>query len=346
MDSFELPFATKEPVRSLSPRLSGVVVTVTLNPALDLFSSVDAIEPWRKLRCDGPDMSPGGGGVNVAQGVVALGGRARAVIALGGHVGRLLADSIDPRIGVRRVDVAHPTRQNFCMTERSTGQQFRFIHRGARMTPDEWARCLQTTVSEAADASCVVISSSMPSGLPEHAIPTLIARLQAFDIPVIVDTSGPCLLQAIHADTTLVKPSVNELCGIVGHELCGIDDYEAAARRLLDNGHCQTLAISLGADGALFVPRDDTSFTVAAPRVDVAGTSGAGDAMVAGLALCLARHESLASAARYGVACGTAAVLKAGSELLHPDDVDRLLDLTTIEPFSPVATNGLHPGHH
>ena len=346
MDSLELPFATRESVRSPSPRLSGVVVTLTLNPALDLFSSVETIEPWRKLRCDGPDMSPGGGGVNVAQGVVALGGQARAVIALGGHVGRLLADSIDPRIRVRRVEVAHPTRQNFCMTERASGQQFRFIHRGARMTPDEWARCLQATVSEAAGAGCVVISSSMPFGLPAHAIPTLIARLRAFDIPIIVDTSGPCLLEAIQAETTLVKPSVNELCGIVGRELCGIDDFEAAARHLLDNGHCQTLAISLGADGALFVPRDDTSFTVAAPPMHVAGTSGAGDAMVAGLALCFARHESLANAARYGVACGTAAVLKAGSELLRLDDVERLLDLTTLETLGPAAGEERHPDHH
>ena len=346
MDPSELPLARKESVRSRSPELSGVVVTLTLNPALDLFSSVETIEPWRKLRCDGPDMSPGGGGVNVAQGVVALGGRARAVVALGGHVGRLLADSIDPRIRVRRVEVAHPTRQNFCMTERATGQQFRFIHRGARMTPEEWARCLQATVSEAADASCVVISSSMPFGLPTQAIPTLIARLRAFDIPVIVDTSGPCLLQAIQADATLVKPSVNELCGIVGHELCGIDNYEAAARDLLDNGRCQTIAISLGADGALFVPRDDTSFTVAVPPVHVAGTSGAGDAMVAGIAHCFARQESLANAARYGVACGTAAVLKAGSELLHLDDVERLLDLSKLEIFSPAAANTLHRDDH
>ncbi len=346
MNSIALPSATNTRVRGLSPWLAGVVVTLTLNPALDLFSSVETIEPWRKLRCDGPDMSPGGGGVNVAQGIVALGGRARAVVALGGHVGRLLADSIDPRISVRRVDVAHPTRQNFCMTERASGQQFRFVHRGARMTPDEWARCLHATISEAADASCVVISSSMPFGLPTDAIPTLITRLRAFDIPVIVDTSGPCLLQAIQADTTLVKPSVNELCGMVGRELCGVDDYEAAARHLLDDGRCQTLAISLGADGALFVPRDDTSFTVAVPAVPVAGTSGAGDAMVAGIAVCLARREPLTYAARFGVACGTAAVLKAGSEILHRDDVERLLDLTTIGTLRPAAINALHPDHH
>lgn len=338
MDDSQLPLAAPESVQRLSPRPCDVVVTLTLNPALDLFSSVETIEPWRKLRCDGPDMSPGGGGVNVAQDVVALGGEARAVIALGGHVGRLLADSIDPRIGVTCVDVAHPTRQNFCVTERATGQEFRFIHHGALMTPSEWTRCLQATVSEAAGAGCVVISSSMPFGLPTNAIRTLIARVRAFDIPVIVDTSGPCLLEAIQADTTIVKPSLNELCGVVGHELCGMDDYEAAARHLLANGHCQTLAISLGDYGALFVPRHDTSFTVTAPPVHVSSTSGAGDAMVAGIALCLARQEPLANAARYGVASGTAAVLKAGSELLRLDDVERLLDLTTLETFSPVAS--------
>ena len=78
--------------------------------------------------------------MNVARGVVALGGEARAVIALGGHVGRLLADSIDPRIGIRRVDIAHPTRQNFCVTERASGRQFRFVHRGSLMTAGEWGQ--------------------------------------------------------------------------------------------------------------------------------------------------------------------------------------------------------------
>lgn len=308
----------------------GSIVTLTLNPALDLFSSVETIEPWRKLGCDGPVMFPGGGGVNVARSVVALGGRARAVIALGGHVGRLLADSIDPRIGITRVDIAHPTRQNFCVTERASGQQFRFVHRGALMTAGEWARCLEATVDEAVDATCVVISSSMPSGLPTEAIPTLIARLRAFDVPIIVDTSGPCLLQAIEVETTLVKPSVNEFCGVVGRELSGIDEYEAVARRLLEHGRCETLAISLGADGALFVPRNGTSFSVGAPPVHVAGTSGAGDALVAGMAVRLARGDSLADAARYGVAAGTAAVLKSGSDILHLDDVERLLELTSV----------------
>lgn len=309
------------------------IVTLTLNPALDLFSSVETIEPWRKLACDGPEMSPGGGGVNVARCVVALGGEALAVIALGGHVGRLLADSIDPRIAVTRVNVAHPTRQNFCVTERASGQQFRFVHRGARMTTSEWTRCLEATVAEAAGASCVVISSSMPSGLPADAIPTMIARLTAFAIPVIVDTSGPCLLQAIQAETTLVKPSVNEFCGVVGRQLSGIEEYESAARGLLAHGRCEILVISLGADGALFVPRSGDSFAVAAPPVSVAGTSGAGDALVAAMAVRMARGDSLVDAARYGVAAGTAAVSRSGGDLVRLEDVERLVALTAVSAF-------------
>lgn len=313
----------------------GAIVTLTLNPALDLFSTVETIEPWRKLRCNGPEMVPGGGGINVARDVVALGGTARAVVALGGHVGGLLADSIDPRIGVTRVGVAHPTRQNFCVTERASGQQFRFVHPGATMTADEWERCLAATVSEAVLASCVVVSSSMPAGLPADAIPALIGRVRALDVPVIVDTSGPCLLQAIDADTTFVKPSVNELSNAVGRELSGVDDYEAVARQLLAGGRCAILAISLGADGALFVPRSGESFFVNAPTVDVAGTSGAGDAMVAGMAVCLSRGKSLEEAARYGVASGTAAVLRAGSANIRLDDVERLLERTTVRAFAP-----------
>src|SRR4051794_7578005 len=104
------------------------VVTLTLNPALDLSTSVDVIEPWRKLRCHDPHLDPGGGGVNVARVVHELGGQCVAVVALGSHIGSVVASSLLRQgVRLRRVAIRSTTRQNFAVTEMSTGKQFRFV---------------------------------------------------------------------------------------------------------------------------------------------------------------------------------------------------------------------------
>lgn len=289
------------------------------------------IEPWRKVRCDGPRMNPGGGGVNVARAVLELGGDPLAVVALGGHVGSLLADSLRRSgVALHRISARGATRQNFAVTERTSGKQYRFVHGGARMSFAEWTRCLEATVEAAAHAACVVASSSLPPGVPVDAFAVLASRLEPLGIPIIIDTSGPALLAAMKAPVDLVKPSVNELRAVAGRALTCNEHYEAAARALLRSGHCKTVAVSLGGEGALFVPRDDDSFVVRAPEVRAVSTTGAGDSMVAGIAMSLARGDTLIDAARLGVAAGTAAVLAQGTGLCRRDDVLSLLAHTMV----------------
>jgi 6-phosphofructokinase 2 len=308
-----------------------LIVTLTLNPALDLSTAVDTIEPWRKMRCDAPRVDPGGGGVNVARALLEIGGDPLAVVALGGHVGSLVASALRrDGIPIRRVPVRGGTRQNYAVTERSTGNQFRFVHSGPPMSAREWGRCLEATVDASRDASCVVASSSLPPGVPDDAFTTLASRLERLGVPLIVDTSGAALRSAVRAPVTLVKPSINELRALVGSELTTLDEYETAARLLLDSGLCTTIAVSLGAEGALIVPRLAASFVVHAPHVTPVSSIGAGDSMVAGLAFGIARGQTLQTAARFGVAAGTAAVLAEGTGLCTLSDIERLLPEVTV----------------
>jgi 6-phosphofructokinase 2 len=320
------------PRSDLLPGLAaGKIVTLTLSPALDLSSSVEVIEPWRKMRCETVTVHPGGGGINVARAVRALGGQTLAVVALGGHVGSQLAKAMRrSEIPLRRVSVRVETRQNYAVTERSSSQQFRFVHPAGRMSPAEWEKCLDATVENARHASVIVASSSIPDGAPPDAFAMLADRLAPLGVPCIVDTSGPALLSALTAAIAFAKPSVNELRAITGESLTNNADYERAARHLLDDGRCQLLAISLGAEGALFVPRTGDAFVVRAPKVQFISTSGAGDSMVAGMAMAIARGDTLIDTARFGVAAGTAATLAPGTTLCRPEDVARLLPLTTV----------------
>src|SRR5215207_9826896 len=105
-----------------------MIVTLTLNPAIDVCAAVPALEPERKLHCTDAETSPGGGGVNVARAIHRLGGIATAVFPCGGSTGALLCELLDAE-GVTIVPVAASgiTRENFAVTELSTGRQYRFV---------------------------------------------------------------------------------------------------------------------------------------------------------------------------------------------------------------------------
>ncbi len=310
------------------------IVTLTLNPALDVSMSADAIEPWRKVRCGNPDLRPGGGGVNVAQVVQELGGEVFAIVALGGHVGSLHADAMR-QLGLpfRRVPIRAGTRQNFAVTDRSTGRQYRFVYEGARLSPSELSRCLDATIEAAAGAAAVVASGSVPPGVAADIFGPLARRLSKIGTPLVVDTSGPALTAALRADVLMVKPSVNELATAVGRTLGDVADLERGARSLMsEGGGAEIMVISRGADGAFVVPRDAAAFVVEAPAVQVAGTTGAGDSMVGAMVMALTRGDSLVDSARLGVAAGTAAVMTVGSSLCARADVLGLLARTIVKP--------------
>jgi len=310
------------------------IVTLTLNPALDLSTSVGWLEPWHKLRCDTIRMDPGGGGVNVARVVKELGGSPIAVVALGGHVGSLLADSLRRSdIDLRRVNVRGVTRQSFSVTARASGEQYRFVAPGAAMTAREWQRCIDATLEAAVGASFVVASSSLPVGVPDDFFVTLANRVDSLGVPLIVDTSGPALERALTANLAFAKPSVRELRMLAHVEVDNVTGYEMAARKVLAASRCETLVVSLGDAGALVVPSDGPSFIVHAPESRIVSAIGAGDSLVAAMALSLARGADLRDAARFGVAAGTAAILREGTSLCCREDVERLLSQTTITEF-------------
>ena len=317
---------------------SAHIVTLTWNPALDVTTAVEQLEPWRKLRCDPATIEAGGGGINVARAVRALGGTAVAVAALGVSARPVVEDDL-ARAGVelRAVPIGARTREDWSVTDRRTGAQYRFIQPGPQLTTGEWQRCIDESLAAARGAACFVISGSVPDGVPSSAITSLVTRLAAERLPVIVDTSGAGLIGALAGPATLVKPSVDELVAAAGHALADITARDAAARRLLESGGCRALVVSMAADGALLVTRDEPTCVIEAPRVDAISASGAGDSMVAAMALTLAAGLPLIDVARYGVAAGTAAVLGPGTALCHLDAVRALVERVRVSELATVT---------
>ena len=153
-------------------------------------------------------------------------------------------------------------------------------------------------------------------------------------MPVIVDTSGPGLVSALSAPVALVKPSVDELVAAAGCPLPDLATREQAAHQLLQTGACTALVVSMGADGALLVQRDGPTWLVETPPVEPVSSSGAGDSMVAAMALSLAAGLPLIDVVRYGVAAGAAAVLAPGTALCHLDDVVALVPLVQVRSLA------------
>ncbi len=310
--------------------MSHSIVTLTLNPALDISSSADIVIPNHKLRCSNPVYEPGGGGINVARVVRRLGEQALAVVPLGGGAGqRVEALLADEGIPLHAVTIEAETRESITIGVDATEDQFRFVFPGPSLSQSELEICEQALVDEAKAALCVIISGSLPSGVPANALASLVEAVSPAS--VIIDTSGEALTAALQSGAFLVKPSARELAAIVGRELPTEIEVIEAAKSVLRDSQVENLVVSIGAGGAIALGRDGSFLRLRAPAVRVASAVGAGDSMVGGIAVGLARGLSLPEALKLGIAAGTATVLTSGTNLCDPDAVASLLPLVAVD---------------
>ncbi len=246
--------------------VKGPIVTLTLNPALDISSSVEVVAPMDKLRCAAPTTEPGGGGINVSRVCQRLGADTVAIAAVGGaggdRFGRLLADEMIPFVAL---PIDGETRDSFTVIETSTGQQYRFVFPGPEIDADQLVRAGQLMAEVATNSPVAVMSGSMPK-FPAGSIQQLIGMLG--ETKVIIDTSGAALVDALGSSAAVVKPSARELASVVGRHLGDERAIEAAAREILAESQVGALLVSIGAGGAFLCTADDV-VRFRAPSVQV-----------------------------------------------------------------------------
>ncbi len=300
------------------------IVTFTINPSIDTSVRVEQVIPERKLRCRVPRSEPGGGGVNVSRAVQILGGRSTAVFAAGGPFGALLESLLEQEsVACLAVPIAGSTRENFTVYEESSGQQFRFGMPGPKLEDGEWKKCLQVLSSMEPTPDYLVASGSLSPGVPADFYAQVANRARKRGIRLIVDTSGEPLQHAAKAGVFLLKPNLRELEVLSGEKIGDDSQIEAAAEKWVREGGCEAIVVSIGAGGAFLVSREGAE-RLPAPTVPIESKVGAGDSMVAGIVLSLARGGSLIEAVRFGVAAGAAAVMTPGTELCRLEDAERL----------------------
>ncbi len=301
----------------MEPRL----ITLTLNPALDLAADADAVVPTHKIRMHHEHADPGGGGVNVARVLHQLGGDTLAILAAGGAPGRVLEELLD-EAGVKRrsVLIRGRTRVSLNVQDASTGLEYRFVPEGPTLTTAEFQACLATIGQEPGE--WLIASGSLPNGVPDDTY-AQVARIAAGKGQrFVLDTSGAALAAALEqGGCELVKPSLGELEHLVGRPLKGPVEQDWHAMALVRRGATRMVALTLGVEGALLATPDGV---IRMPAMDVPMHSsvGAGDAFLAATSLALARGATPTEALAWGTAAGAATVACAGTARLRRVDVE------------------------
>lgn len=308
-----------------------MIVTLTMNPAIDISTSVEEIAPYRKLRCTDVKRDPGGGGINVARVVRRFGAEVTAIYPAGGTIGQLLRQLVDKEgIASHTIPVAEDTREDFTAYERQSGHEFRFVLPGPRLDVPEWMACLDA-ITDAPEPSFLVMSGSLPPGVPDDFYVRAARIARDRGARVAIDTSGKPLQAALAAGVVyLAKPNRRELQEFAGHPLEDQATQVAAARHLIARGQCEVVALTLGDQGGILVTRDGV-WRGSTPPVKPVSTVGAGDSFLGAMVVRLDRGDSVVDAFRYGLAAGSSALMTAGTELSQIDNAEKLLPKINIE---------------
>lgn len=312
------------------------IVTITLNPAVDLSTSVERIIPVAKLRGTSQRRDPGGGGINVARVIRRLGGDVSAIYPIGGTTGDLLRKLLEREsVPSRTFAIAEETREDFFVNEISTRQSYRFILPGPQLNEREWRECLQLLSAITPFPRIVVASGSLPGGVPDDFYARVARIAKERGAKMILDTSGQALATAVAEGVDLIKPNLREMRELTGREPAGAAEWEAAARALVNGGKVAVVALTMGHLGAAMVTKDRVLRAQPLPITPLSAV-GAGDSFLGALIWQLASGADLEQCFRQAAAAGAAALLHPGTELCLPDDIKQLAQqvMLTAEPLA------------
>ncbi|MGA4952023.1 1-phosphofructokinase [Streptomyces lydicamycinicus] len=254
-----------------------MILTVTLNAALDITYRVPRLQPHTTNRITEVSERPGGKGLNVARVLAALGHRTVATGFAGGGTGEALRALLaETEVTDALVPVGGATRRTVAVVDAATGDTTQLNEPGPVVSPAEWDTFLDTYRELLGEARAVALCGSLPPGVPVDVYARLTRAARSAGVPVLLDTSGEPLRRGLAARPDLAKPNADELAALTG----STEPLRAARDARRRGAHA--VAASLGPDGMLAVTADGT-WQAAPPRRIAGNPTGAGDSAVAGL---------------------------------------------------------------
>ena len=301
-----------------------MILTVTLNAAIDKRYVVDNFKTGEVNRVKECTYVPGGKGLNVSKPASIYGAKVVATGFVGGHAGAYIEDALKP-FGIKSAfyHVAAESRSCINIWDEVNQVQTEFLEPGFTLTESDFAGFEEKFRTLVKEAKVVAMSGSVPKGLDGTAYQRLVKIVKDAGIPVILDTSGKLLEMGLEAAPTMIKPNIDEIRMLTGKNCDDIQDIINAAREIHAKG-VKIVAVSLGSDGSLVVG-DEGIFRARVPKIDAVNTVGCGDSMIAGFALGLSKGLTLPETLKLASAISAAAAMREETGFFVKEDMEKLL---------------------
>jgi 1-phosphofructokinase/tagatose 6-phosphate kinase len=309
-----------------------VILTVTLNAAIDKTLAVPNFRLGRRHRSVEQRSSAGGKGVNVARALKALGQPVIATGVAGGATGtRIIELLTEEAILSDFVRIHDESRTSTAVVDPTSGEQTEINERGPLVTPAELSMFVDKLLYLAKGADICVFSGTLPRGLEPDLYASLVAEMRRLDITTVIDSEGDPLRLALRAEPTLVSPNEVEAEQLVGHEFADDADRLSAVREIVALGAKEAMMTSASGCVAMFPAESPQLYRVSLEPLEPVSTVGSGDAFLAGYLAARYRGDSAELGLRFGVACGAQSTQHLGAGVLDAREVDRLLPEVRVE---------------
>jgi 1-phosphofructokinase len=286
---------------------------MTLNPAVDKTIEIDDFKLGIVNRVKSIRQDAGGKGINVSKVIKSLGYKSKAVGILSGSTGNFIKGYLD----------TEDIENDFLMTEGETRTNIKIVDKinhtntdvnenGPFISEKDLEKVKDKLLDDLNDKSVVVFSGSVPKNVDKNIYRILIEKAKEKGAKTILDADGELLENGIKAGPYMIKPNIHELEALFSKKIENYEDIVFFSGKLLKNG-IEIIAVSLGENGALFIKKD-VVVLVHGIKADVVSTVGAGDSMVAALAVSLDNNFDFEKSIKLAVACGTANVTTSGTQ--------------------------------
>ena len=322
-----------------------MIITVTLNSALDKTLAVPNFRPGRRHRTVEQTTMPGGKGVNIARVLKTLGQPVIATGLAGGSTGTRLVEQLT-QLSVLSdfVRIRDETRTNTALIDPTTGEQTEVNERGPQVTEQEIELFADKLLYLAKGASVCVFAGSLPRGVDTDIYAQLINAVKRMGVLTVVDTEGDPLRRAVRAEPHVISPNVLEAEELVGHEFNDDEDLLLAVREMVQLGAREAIMTEPSGCLAQLAPAEPQGppriFRARIPEVEAAATVGSGDAFLAGFVAARYARRSDEDCLAYGVACGAESTYHLGAGIVDLARVERLMDEVQVERLeAPAGVN-------
>jgi 1-phosphofructokinase family hexose kinase len=310
-----------------------MILTVTLNPALDRTMTVPNFQAGMRHRATETVILPGGKGINVARAVKALGRPVIATGFVGGRKGdQIVADLNGEGILCDFVRVAGESRISTAVVDPATNAITEINEQGPEIQPEELESLYDKLDYLGRAADIVVFAGSVPLGLDDDCYARMIQKVRGLGVKIFFYTYGEPLRQGIKARPDYIFPKLIEAEKVIGYEFTSMEDRLSAARRMREMGAGSVvITFRFGCVAELDIDGCYHTFIGRMPDVDTLSPLGWGDALVGGYAVRLQEGEQPLECLRFGLGCAAANLICYGAGVFSPSDAEKLAKRVELE---------------